>query len=136
MRIMRFVVLALTAFLLTSAWAAPKMSGTSKEVKRGTATISVGTDNHGGLVFTPHKLVIRKSLTGTVVWRCSGYKIFTLDFGWASPFPEISYSVQDGEFGLDITSDFPEGRFPYFVAVWDEANHRIITSDPDLIIRK
>jgi hypothetical protein len=137
MRTMRFVVLALATFLLASAWAVPKMSGDKQIVKERKVTIAVETAGKtGGLILTPHVLVTRKMDAETIVWACPGYQIFTLDFGWASPFSEISHPAYNGNVRLNITSDLPEGHFPYFVAVYDAKNQRIITSDPDLIIRK
>ena len=142
MRIMRFVILALAVFLLASAWAEPKISETKQDQKIQEAKIQkikitiekVGPQK--SIVCTPHKLIIRKSIPETIIWECSGYEVFTIDFGWQSPFPEMSYPAQRGRIILPIKADFPEGRFPYFIAVLDGESHQIITSDPDLIIRK
>jgi hypothetical protein len=139
MKIMRFVVLALTVFLLTSAWAAPKMSGTQDSLREPNVVIEIEKmPPQKGLICTPHKLVIRKNFHKMITWTCADRrnKVFTIDFGWQSPFPEMSYSAMDGHISLPIGKEFPEGHFPYFVAVLDEDSHQIITSDPDLIIRK
>jgi hypothetical protein len=136
MRILRFLVLVIAVFLLASAWAAPLSSGAVPNGPQRLVKIEFDkTSPQKSLVCTPHKFVTRKSFPETITWVCPGYKIFTIDFGWNSPFPEMSYSTIDGRISQAIGKEFPEGRFPYFIAVLDGDN-QIITIDPDLIIRK
>lgn len=138
MRILRFLVLVIAVFLLASAWAVPKLSGTQEDAREPNVVIEVvKMGPQKSLVCTPHKLIIHKNFHKMITWTCSERrnKIFTIDFGWQSPFPEMYYSAKEGKISLIIQEALPEGRFPYFIAVLDGEN-QIITSDPDLIIRK
>jgi hypothetical protein len=87
------------------------------------------------IICVPHKLIVKKR--DVVEWRCVTEQPFTVDFGWDSPFPEISFSVPAGKTKeASIPADAPEGRYEYFVALYDPKTRLVYTFDPDMIIRR
>ena len=78
-----------------------------------------------------------------VRWICEDGHIFTVDFGWASPFSETSYKGEKlaGSANSETTDNtvmanasavgYPL-RFKYTVAVL--VNNEILISDPEVII--
>ncbi len=104
-----------------------------------TVVISIAVDPAGEkkLVFSPNEIVTKRKRNEMIVWSSESGKAFALNFGWASPFEEMSYHAKPGKdirLPIDIAAE--PGKYKYFVAVFDDSDGQVVTADPDLIIRK
>ncbi len=71
-----------------------------------------------------------------IEWQCVTGQPFTVDFGWKSPFPEVSYSAEKGKtVKLQIPPNAVNGQYKYTVALFDEKSGKVYTLDPEMIIR-
>lgn len=77
------------------------------------------------------------ALRGDVIeWQCVTGQPFTVEFGWKSPFPEVSYPAAKGMIvKLEVPPKAANGQYKYTVAVFDEKSGKVYTLDPDMIIR-
>ncbi len=83
----------------------------------------------------PHKLIVKR--LDFVEWGCTTGQPFTVDFGWDSPFPEIAYAAEAKRMKrVAVPRSAPEGRYEYFVALFDPRSGLVYTLDPDMIIRR
>jgi hypothetical protein len=72
----------------------------------------------------------------TIEWVCEGEGLYCLNFGWDTPFDRVSYEEERGKrISIRIPEDARLGRYKYTIAVSDDAQRRIFSDDPWIIIK-
>lgn len=86
------------------------------------------------IICMPHRVIAKKR--DSVQWECVTGQPFTVDFGWDSPFVPISFPARAREKrGASIPVRALEGRYEYFVALYDAKSGLVYTLDPEMIVR-
>ncbi len=96
-------------------------------------TVSISFSREEGISCDPAVVTVCRGQE--IRWRCD--KPFAIHFGWDAPWQGASLPGNErGEIVQRVEENVQYGRFKYFIAIWDAERKRIITEDPEIIIRR
>ncbi|MFQ6081842.1 MAG: hypothetical protein ACE5WD_00600 [Candidatus Aminicenantia bacterium] len=96
-------------------------------------TIKIFVDDAGNISYDFPSLRLKRG--DTIEWVCTNEYTFTVHMGWGTPLGKgRSQTSQKGIIRETVRENALNGRYKYFVAVYDKKRDKIWTDDPELII--